>query len=172
MATSPDIPILHVRRLDPEADAPMVHAWVTQPRGRFWGMAQASVAQVRDIYAFVDSLETHHAWIAEADGRPVALLQTYAPEQDPVAEAYEVAPGDLGVHVFTAPNHEPDSVRRLGVAIVDWLFSDPAVQRLVGEPDAGNRAVLARLRALGFQLGQRVRIGEKEAQLVFLDRVV
>lgn len=53
---------------------------------------------------------------------------------------------------------------------MDHLFADPSVLRLVGEPDAGNRAILTHLRALGFEAGERVRIGEKDAQLVFLPR--
>ncbi|KRE38908.1 siderophore biosynthesis protein [Janibacter sp. Soil728] len=158
---------LSFRPLRPEEDAPLVHGWATQPRGRFWGMADKSVEEVRDIYAFVDSLEAHWAWIAEQDGRPVALVQTYEPEHDPVAEVYAVQPGDVGAHVFVAPGEDALAV---ACGIFTWLFGDPSVQRLVGEPDAANRAILHRLEQTGFELGERVPIGDKDAQLVYLTR--
>lgn len=158
---------LTFRPLRPAEDAPLVHGWVTQPRGRFWGMADKSVDEVRDIYAFVDSLEAHWAWIAEEDGRPVALVQTYEPEHDPISEVYAVQPGDLGAHIFVAPGED---ALALGASIVGWAFADPAVRRLVGEPDANNRAVLTRLEQAGFEVGEHVRIGDKDARLVLLTR--
>ena len=57
---------LTFRPLRPDEDAALVHGWVTQPRGRFWGMADKSVEEVRDIYAFVDSPEAHWAWMRDA----------------------------------------------------------------------------------------------------------
>lgn len=158
---------LTFRPLRPAEDAPLIHDWVTQPRGHFWGMADKSVEEIRDIYAFVDSLEAHWAWMVERHGRPVALLQTYEPEHDPIARAYAVAPGDLGAHVFVAPGQDPLGV---GAAIFDWVFADPTVQRLVGEPDASNRAILHRLEQSGFELGDRIRVGEKDARFVYLTR--
>lgn len=158
---------LTFRPLRPADDAPLIHDWARMPRGRFWGMADKSVAQIRDIYDFVDSLEAHWAWIAEDEGRPVALLQTYLPEHDPISEVYDVQPGDLGAHAFIAPGEDALSV---GSQVFAWAFADPAVQRLVGEPDASNRAILVRLEQSGFELGERVRIGDKDARLVHLTR--
>ncbi|MGO1167160.1 MAG: GNAT family N-acetyltransferase [Janibacter sp.] len=158
---------LDFRPLRPADDAPMIHEWATRPRGRFWGMADKSVAEIRDIYAFVDSLEAHWAWIVEDDGRPVALLQTYEPEHDPIAGAYTVQQGDLGAHVFVAPGED---ALRVGAGIFAWVFADPAIQRLVGEPDADNRAILIRLEQSGFELGDEVVIGDKTARLAYLTR--
>ena len=158
---------LSFRPLRPHEDAPLLHGWFTQLRGRFWGMGDKSVDEVRDVYDFVDSLEAHWAWIGEKDGRPVALVQTYEPEHDPVAEAYAVRPCDLGAHVFVAPGEDADAV---GAGIFAWAFADPAVHRLVGEPDAANRAILAVLERSGFELGERVRLGDKDARMVYLTR--
>ncbi|WP_435201690.1 GNAT family N-acetyltransferase [Janibacter sp. GS2] len=158
---------LDFRPLRPTDDAPMIHDWATRPRGRFWGMADKSVEEIRDIYAFVDSLEAHWAWIVEDEGRAVALLQTYEPEHDPISGAYAVRPGDVGAHVFVAPGED---ALRVGAGIFAWVFADPAVLRLVGEPDAGNRAILARLQQSGFELADEVVIGDKVARLVFLTR--
>lgn len=155
------------RPLRPAEDAPTIHGWVTEPRGRFWGMAERSVEEIRETYEFVDSLEAHWAWIVEQDGRSVALLQTYEPEHDPIAGAYDVQTGDFGAHIFIAPGEDSLAVGRM---IFAWLFADPTVRRLVGEPDASNRAILARLQETGFELGETVTIGDKTARMVYLSR--
>ena len=73
----------------------------------------------------------------------------------------------MGAHVFVAPGEDAATV---GVGIYRWLFADPAVQRLVGEPDATNRAVLHRAQEIGFELGEQVRVGDKDARMVYLTR--
>ena len=74
--------------LDPAGHAELVHSWVIQPRNRFWGMLDHTVDQVREIYAFVDSLDSHHAYLMLIGGRPIGVFQTYQPENDPVSECY------------------------------------------------------------------------------------
>jgi hypothetical protein len=163
---------MQVRVLDPAGDALLVHSWVREERARFWGMTDHTVEQVRDIYAFVDSLDTHHAYLVSVDGAPVALLQTYQPAEDPVAEVYEVQDGDLGIHLLLAPAAapEPGFTERLVAALGAVVLLDPSVQRVVVEPDAGNEQAGARVRRTGFELGPQVDLGEKRAQLAFLDR--
>lgn len=165
---------LELRRLDPDRDAPLVHSWVREERARFWGMTDHTEDQVREIYAFVDSLDTHHAYLVAVDGAPVALLQTYQPAEDPVAETYPVEPGDLGIHLLLAPagSPEPGFTLRLAAALGAVALADPAVRRIVVEPDAGNERALERLRRTGFDLGPEVDLPHKRARLAFLRREV
>ncbi|WP_234317535.1 GNAT family N-acetyltransferase, partial [Streptomyces stelliscabiei] len=92
--------------LDARADAGVVHGWVSEPRAGFWGMNGLTEEQVREVYEGLAAYDTHHAYLAVHDGEPVGLLQTYEPEADRVGEAYEVEPGDIGVHVLLAPAGE------------------------------------------------------------------
>jgi penicillin amidase len=163
---------LGVRRLDPARDAPLVHSWVRDERARFWGMTDHTEEQVREIYAFVDSLDTHHAYLLAVDGTPVALLQTYQPAEDPVSEVYEVRPGDLGVHLLLAPADapEPGFTARLVAALGAVVLADPDVRRVVVEPDAANDRAIGRVGRTGFRLGPEVDLEHKRARLAFLDR--
>ncbi|TFV48193.1 GNAT family N-acetyltransferase [Blastococcus sp. TF02A-35] len=163
---------LGVRLLDLDRDAPLVHSWVREERARFWGMTDHTEEQVREIYGFVDSLSTHHAYLLSLDGVPVALLQTYEPAEDPVAEAYPAQPGDLGIHLLLAPasSHEPGFTPRLIGALGPVLLGNPDVQRIVVEPDAGNERALGLLARLGCELGPEIDLPEKRAQLAFLPR--
>ncbi|PBC67433.1 RimJ/RimL family protein N-acetyltransferase [Streptomyces sp. TLI_235] len=162
-----------VRPLDPAGDAALVHGWVNEERSRFWGMVGHSQDEVREIYAYVDSLDTHYAYIVERDGTPVALFQTYQPEHDPVGECYPVQPGDFGVHLLLAPaggEPAPGFTAGLVAALMGYVFADPAHRRVVAEPDALNEKSIARVLRTGFELGPLIDLPDKRAQLVFLTR--
>ncbi|WP_399479406.1 GNAT family N-acetyltransferase [Streptomyces sp. OUCMDZ-4982] len=160
--------------VDPAADEELLHGWVTQERARFWGMADHTAEQVREIYEFVDSLPTHHAYLALRDGVPAALFQTYEPDADPVGECYDVLPGDFGIHLLIAPAEGEGAVKGytdfLLTAFIGYVFSDPAHLRVVVEPDARNEKALARMVRVGFELGPEIRKPEKTARLAFLTR--
>lgn len=161
-----------VRVLDPDADLDVLHAWVTRPWAGFWGLGDLPREELRDLYAEVGSLPTHHAFLVRWDERPVALLQTYEPEHDPVGACYDVLPGDVGVH-FLLGGRGPrgtDLWAVLGAVLVEFLFADPAARRVVVEPDVANARAHARMRALGFEIGEPVRVGDKDALLAFLPR--
>jgi RimJ/RimL family protein N-acetyltransferase len=169
----PGIGAVAFRVLDPRRDAEVVHPWVDDERARFWGMVGHTVDEVREAYAFVDSLETHHAYLIELDGRPAGLLQTYDPGHDPLGERYPVRPGDLGIHLLLAPG---EGTPRSGFggalfrAVLDFVWSDPAHLRIVAEPDVRNERSRRRLRLAGFTEGAEVALEHKRARLYFLER--
>ncbi|MGN9776995.1 GNAT family N-acetyltransferase [Micromonospora sp. H33] len=165
---------VELRPVDPDRDADLIHGWVSQERARFWGMRDAGRDRVAEIYRYVDSLPTHHAWLAHRDGEPAALFQTYEPDADPVGEVYDVQPGDHGVHLLIGPpsRPEPGFTGHLLRVLVAFVFADPAHRRIVAEPDARNDRALARLRRTGFVDGPLVDLPDKRARLMFLDRPV
>lgn len=160
--------------VDPAADLDLLHGWVTEERARFWGMGGHTREQVREIYEFVDSLATHHAYLALRDGVPAALFQTYEPDADPVGECYDVRPGDFGIHLLIAPAEGEGAVTgytdALLTAFIGFVFGDPARLRVVVEPDARNEKALARMVRAGFELGPEIVKPEKTARLAFLTR--
>ncbi|MEU3792049.1 GNAT family N-acetyltransferase [Streptomyces fructofermentans] len=175
---------VRVLPVDPEADLDVLHGWVTAERARFWGMAGFTGQQVLDTYRLIDSLDTHHAYLAVLDGEPAALFQTYEPTADRVGECYDVLPGDIGVHLLIGPardgvNREGYSSGLLG-AFAAYVLGTLDRPRVVAEPDARNERAIARLTRQGFVLGEvvvlpeidlpEVYLPEKKAQLAFLNR--
>ncbi|MEU8587298.1 GNAT family N-acetyltransferase [Streptomyces sp. NPDC048664] len=170
--------------LDPHLDAATVHAWVSRERAAFWGMNGLTRDQVAEIYAHVDSLDTHHAFLVEEDGVPVALLQTYEPEADRVGACYDPRPGDIGVHLLLAPagteGGRPGWTAALTSVLLSYLLIGLDRLRVVVDPDPANGKAIARLLRQGFTAGPRVvlprvdlpdvRLPEKQAQLAFLTR--
>ncbi|WP_375000712.1 GNAT family N-acetyltransferase [Aeromicrobium sp. CTD01-1L150] len=160
-----------LRPVEPAADAALIHSWVSQERAYFWGMTEKSCDEVRDIYAYLDSLETHHAYLVHDDDAPVAIFQTYQPEHDPVGECYAVQEGDLGVHLFIAAGERrPGFTASLTTYLLGVVFADPAVRRVVGEPDVRNQKSRRRAELVGFEPGPVIDLGHKRAQLSFLQR--
>lgn len=162
-----------IRPVAPATDVDLIYDWVTRERARFWGMGDAGRERVREIYAYLDSLTTHHAYLVHHDGRPVGLFQTYEPAADPVGECYEVRPGDVGVHLMVGPpdgDTVPGFTGTVLGAFLDFVLADPTRRRVVVEPDVRNERAIARLVRAGFVPGPRVDLPDKRAQLFFLDR--
>ncbi|MCI4142655.1 GNAT family N-acetyltransferase [Streptomyces sp. MMS20-AI2-20] len=177
---------VRVLPLDPAADAPLLHRWVSEERAVFWGMNGLTEQQVHEIYAHMDTLDTHHAYLVVKDGDPAALLQTYEPEADRVGECYPVEPGDIGMHLLIAPP-EPDGNRSgwtagLAAAVSTYVLLVLDRRRVVVDPDVANEKAIARFLRQGFTAGPRVvlpevdlpdvYLPEKRAQLAFLTREV
>lgn len=163
---------IEISVLDPVGDLDVLHEWVTRPSSRFWGLGELSREDLRDLYLFVDGLASHHAFLVRRDGLPIVLLQTYEPENDPLGEAYEVLPGDAGVHFFLGDRgaRVPRFSWHVSDLIAEFLFSGPEVDRIVIEPDVDNERAVARAVKSGFELGPLVQLPDKTGQLAFLTR--
>lgn len=166
------IGVLHLAPVDPDRDAALLHGWVTEPRARFWGMGDYTVDDVRRIYAYLDSLDTHHAYLICLDDAPIGLFQTYDPAADPVGEHYPVQPGDVGLHLLLAPGRRPPRglTEAIGAALLRFVFRDASRRRVVVEPDVRNSLALRRVAAFGFTFGEEIDLPDKRAQLAFLPR--
>lgn len=163
---------LRLLRILPDEDADLIHTWVREERARFWGMNGLERNEVRDIYLFLDSLESHHGYLMTVGGEPAGIFQTYEPLEDPVSDAYPARPNDTGMHLFLAPATRPvpDFTAILLSGLVRFLLSVPAKDRVVAEPDARNNKAIDRFLRFGFEAGTKVQLPAKEAQLVFLTR--
>lgn len=161
-----------VRVVDPDGDLDTLHRWVTAGRARFWGLQDLDVEELRDLYAYVDGLATHHAYLVCRDGDPFALIQTYVPEHDPVGECYDPEPGDVGLHLFLGA-HVGTREEQWAVMLrtfVGFVLGPASTRRIVVEPDVRNVRVLRVLEMLGFSLGAQISLPGKTAQLGFLER--
>jgi hypothetical protein len=177
---------VRVLPLDARADAPVVHTWVSEERAEFWGMRGLTPAQVEEVYAHLETLDTHHAHLVVKDGTPAALLQTYEPAADRVGECYEVREGDIGVHLLIAPagagGPRPGWSSALLTAVASYVLHVLDRRRVVVDPDVRNEKAIARFLRQGFEAGPAVvlpeidlpdvQLPEKKAQLAFLRREV
>jgi len=176
---------VRVLPVDPHADLDVLHRWLTEERAAYWGMTGFTRQEVLETYLHLDSLDTHHAFLAVKDGVPAGLFQTYEPGADRVGECYEVRPGDIGVHLFIGPpapgaGARPGWSSTLLGAFLAYALSGPDRRRAVVEPDARNTKAVALLTRQGFVPAgdivlpridlPEVQLPEKRARLAFLTR--
>lgn len=156
-----------VRPLDPLADAEMVHGWVTHPKAAFWLMGGAGLHDVEREYMAIAAHPHHDAFIGLHDGEPAFLIERYDPTEVELKGLYEAEPGDVGMHFLVAPTDTPvhGFTRAVITAVMDFLFADPSVRRVVVEPDVTNSAVQALNKAVGFEVLREIAKPEKDALL-------
>ncbi|MFD5819002.1 GNAT family N-acetyltransferase [Streptomyces sp. NPDC127038] len=161
-----------VRPLDPVGDAPLLHRWVTHPKAAFWMMQGARLHDVEREYMAIAASEHHEALLGLLDGEPVFLMERYDPRYVELVGLYEPEPGDVGMHFLVAPSDTPvhGFTRAVITAVMEELFADPAVRRVVVEPDVANSAVHALNEAVGFVPVREIRKPEKKALLSFCTR--
>lgn len=161
--------------IDVERDAGLLHAWVTHPRSVFWQMLDASPADVARDYARIAESPHHDAWLGRVAGEPSFLAETYDPARSELAELVglpELRPGDLGMHVLVAPTDRPvpGFTRAVLRSVMAHCFADPAVRRVVVEPDVRNERIATLNAEAGFTVARVVPLTGKDAALSFCTR--
>ncbi|GHE96561.1 acetyltransferase [Streptomyces spiralis] len=161
-----------IRPLDPLTDARLLHGWVTHPKATFWMMQDAGPADVERAYLDIAADEHHHAFLGLHEGEPAFLMERYDPAHRELVGLYEPEPGDVGMHFLVAPTDTPvhGFTRAVITAVMRHLFEDPAVRRVVVEPDVRNTAVHALNEAVGFVPEREIQKPEKKALLSFCTR--
>ncbi|MEV5144008.1 GNAT family N-acetyltransferase [Streptomyces sp. NPDC052727] len=161
------------RPVDPLTDAGLLHSWVTHPKAAFWMMRDAKLEDVERAYMEIAADEHHHALLGlTEDGAPAFLMEKYDPAHRELAGLYEPRPGDVGMHFLTPATDTPvhGFTKAVITAVMAHLFEDPAVLRVVVEPDVRNKAVHALNAAVGFVPEREIDKPEKRALLSFCTR--
>ncbi|MFT4249502.1 MAG: GNAT family N-acetyltransferase [Pseudomonas sp.] len=170
------VEVLHrgfaLRPLRPDADAALLHDWVVRDYARFWGMQQATRAQVAAFYRRLQDSGTASAWLGFSAAGPAFLVECYDPAHDEIGQHYPVQPGDRGMHLLLAPCERRIAGFSLEAmrAVLDFIFADPAAQRVVVEPDLRNAAIQNLNQRAGFRHARVVQLREKQALLSFCTR--
>ncbi|MFE2421606.1 GNAT family N-acetyltransferase [Streptomyces hokutonensis] len=160
------------RPLDPLRDAELLHRWVTHPKAAYWMMQDAKPEDVERAYMEIAADEHQQALLGLQDGMPVFLMEYYDPRYRELVGLYEPLPGDVGMHFLTPATEAPvhGFTRAVITAVMARLFENPAVARVVVEPDVSNTAVHALNKAVGFVPEREIQKPEKKALLSFCTR--
>ncbi|MFB6980415.1 GNAT family N-acetyltransferase [Streptomyces scopuliridis] len=163
-----------VRPVDPFTDAELLHGWVTHPKAAYWLMQGASLPEVERAYMAIAAATHHAAFIGLHEGVPAFLIERYDPAEVELKELYDAEPGDIGMHFLVAPVEGARQLHGFTHAVIttvmELLFDDPSVRRVVVEPDVRNTAVHALNEAVGFRIVERLAKPEKDAYLSICTR--
>ncbi|GAA2481767.1 GNAT family N-acetyltransferase [Streptomyces murinus] len=160
------------RPVDPLRDAELLHSWITHPKAAFWLMQDARLEDIERAYMEIAADEHQQALLGLRDGVPAFLVERYDPVHRELVGLYEPRPGDVGMHFLTPATDTPEHgfTKAVITAVMAHLFEDPAVERVVVEPDVRNKAVHALNAAVGFVAEREIQKPEKEALLSFCTR--
>ncbi|MFC3533835.1 GNAT family N-acetyltransferase [Vogesella facilis] len=168
----PGVGDFSLRPLAVPGDMPLLHGWVTQDYARYWGMQQATLAEVDAAYRALQQGAHSACYLGLYHGEPAFLLECYDPAHDVLAGHYPVAAGDMGMHFLVAPptRRVPGFTRAVMRVILDFLFRDPATRRVVVEPDVRNDKIHVINRHAGFVYQQEIALPHKRAHLACCTR--
>ncbi|GAB3646798.1 GNAT family N-acetyltransferase [Glycomyces tarimensis] len=158
-----------LRPVDPAGDAPLIHEWVTHPKCRYWMMTEASIADVWAEHESIAASGHHFAYLGIHRFRSTFLVEVYDPAHTELADVYDVAEGDVGMHVLTAPTDSPvpGFTKGVMVTVMELLFTGFGADRVVVEPDATNAPIHKLNDYVGFRPERTVRLSDKQALLSF-----
>ncbi len=158
---------LRLRPVVLEQDLDRLHAWVTHPRSVYWEMQEASREDVAEEYSAICISDHHEAFIGLDGDRPEFLVERYDPRRGPLAGLPEIEEGDVGMHVLVAPTDDPRRgfTRAVMRTVMRFCFADPAVRRVVVEPDVRNEAIASLNAAAGFVVLRYLELPTKTAAL-------
>lgn len=163
---------LGLRALDLERDVPTVHSWVTRPYAKYWGMTEKTPEQVKAEYEKIVSPPHSQAYLGLHDGKPAFLVEWYEAAHDRIAGYYPVQSGDHGMHILVGPPEKRIHGFTWEVfrTVMEFMFSDARVKRVVVEPDERNDKIHALNRRAGFVYDQKLELPEKIGWLAFCTR--
>jgi putrescine N-hydroxylase len=166
----PGLGDFHLRSLQVPGDIPLIHDWVTRDYAKYWGMQGKSIKEVEAAY--VKILEHSQVLMGFHNNKAAFLLERYWPMEDEVGKYYDVQPGDHGMHILVAPADQPISnfTWQVFTVIIDFIFSDERVKRIVVEPDVRNEKIHILNKRAGFEYQKIIELPNKRAYLGFCTR--
>ncbi len=165
---------IHIRHFKVQKDSEVLHDWVNREYAIFWGMQQSTLQNVKEEYTKLLEPDHYDIFVGEYKQQPVFILERYHPQQDLVGKHYPAKDTDCGIHIIVAPpttkGKIPDFTWYMFDTIMNFVFQDKNIHRIVVEPDIRNKKMFAICQRVGFELDVIVELPHKTAQLAFLTR--
>ncbi|NIG56237.1 GNAT family N-acetyltransferase [Chitinophaga sp. Cy-1792] len=170
--TQVDTTLFTLRALQMEQDIPIIHDWVNREYARYWQMQHTSTEDVKAVYTAITQTKGTQVLMGFYAGHPAFLLECYWVNEDPLSNYYDAMPGDLGFHILVAPAEKPihNFTWNVFSVIIEYMLSEPAVHRLVVEPDVRNEKIHILNKRAGFEYQKIISLPQKDAYLGFCTR--
>ena len=160
-----------IRPFDHNRDIELVYGWFHAEHAKpIWKM-DWPMEQLELFYRTITANETAHSFIGEINGEATFNLEVYWVTRDVLGDYYDVLPDDYGTHLLIAPTDKKKKFPSATMqAILDWLFAEPLIGRLVGEGAVESVAALMNKVHVGFRLDKVLNMPHKRSHLNFCYR--
>jgi RimJ/RimL family protein N-acetyltransferase len=165
----PTLGDIHLRPLNLDLDIDFLHQWVTKPYATYWGMEKFTINEVQSAYNEIAETPSHDAYIGMLNNKPIFLMERYLASNDLVAKYYEVHQNDFGMHILVGPPEDriPNFTWNIFTTIMDFIFTDESVNRIIVEPDIRNEKIHTLNKRAGFVYQKLIELPHKTAHLAF-----
>lgn len=162
---------ISLRPVDLDRDLEMLHEWFHREHAiRIWQM-NWPIGKLETYYRTLFAGDMLYAFIGEANGEPTCYFEVYWAVRDLVGEYYDVLPTDYGTHQYIAPvDPKKKYVSPFTQCIVDYVFAQPQVGKMVGEGSVDSLASLMNKLHVGFKVEKIIEMPHKKANLNFCYR--
>jgi siderophore synthetase component len=159
------------RPIDLDSDLDMLHEWFHREHAiKIWQM-NWPIRQLETYYRTLLAGDLMYAYIGEANGEPACYFEVYWACRDLVGEYYDVLPTDYGTHQYIAPvDPKKKYVSPFTQCMVDYVFAQPQVGKMVGEGSVDSLASLMNKMHVGFKVEKVIEMPHKKANLNFCYR--
>ncbi|MFB1064371.1 GNAT family N-acetyltransferase [Natrinema sp. H-ect4] len=153
-----------------ERDLGRLHAWFGSAHVKpYWDLDEP-------LPAFRETLREKLAddhqtlYVGCLDHVPMSYWERYWAAEDDLAAYYDAKPADQGIHLLLGPIEYVGEgyAAPLLRAMLAFQFSHPETDRVVGEPDARNEAVLGLAGRCGFEFRREFEFEEEEKTASFV----
>jgi siderophore synthetase component len=162
---------ISLRPIDLDRDLEMLHEWFHREHSiKIWKM-NWPISQLETYYRTLLAGDLLYAYIGEANGEPSFYFEVYWAIRDLVGEYYDVLPTDYGTHQYIAPvDPKKKFVSPSTQCMVDYVFAQPQVGKMVGEGSVDSLASLMNKLHVGFKVEKVIEMPHKKANLNFCYR--
>ncbi|MGU3375821.1 GNAT family N-acetyltransferase [Chryseobacterium sp. M5A1_1a] len=160
-----------MRPIDLENDLEMLHEWFNREHAvKIWQM-NWPIDELETYYRLMLPSNEAHSYIVESNDEPTCNIEVYWACRDIVGDYYEVLPTDYGTHQFIAPiDPKKKFVSPSTQAMVDYVFAQPQVGKMVGEGSVDSLASMMNKAHVGFKVDKVIEMPHKKANLNFCYR--
>ncbi|THU39263.1 GNAT family N-acetyltransferase [Niastella caeni] len=162
---------ISVRPMDLDRDLEMLHEWFHREHAlKIWQM-NWPISKLETYYRTLLPGDMLYAYIGEANGEPSFYFEVYWAIRDLVGEYYDVLPTDYGTHQYIASiDPKKKYVSPSTQCMVDYVFAQPQVGKMVGEGSVDSLASLMNKLHVGFKIEKVIEMPHKKANLNFCYR--
>ncbi len=163
---------LDMRPFDMEQDLLVIHDWVNRDYAKkFWQM-DGPVQMLEAFYIKNCCCDYSSTFVGLIDGEHAFLIEPYWPMREPVGKYYDAQPDDYGFHIMVRPPSAATSSLLINTfrTALEYMFTLPAIGRVIGEADNKNHKLDALTRLVGYKLQEVIIMPEKLANLTICTR--
>jgi len=162
---------ISIRPFNIDCDLDLFHEWFHREHTKNIWQMNWSLKKLEAYYRIMLGNQYMYSYVGEANGVPTCNFEVYWPIRDLIGDYYDVHTTDYGTHQMIAEtNPKKKYVSLFTQCMVDFVFAEDTVGKMVGEGSVDSRAAIINKAHVGFRIEKVIEMPHKRANLNFCYR--